>query len=461
MSQINKKGDIMDSVELARFLTAMTLAVHIIFATIGVGVPVMFAVAEFLGIKKNDPSYTAMAKRWSKGYTITVAVGVVTGTIIGLQLSLLWPTFMQMGGHVIALPLFMETFAFFFEAIFLSIYLYTWDRFKGKWTHFLISIPVILGGSFSAFFITAVNSFMNTPAGFEMKNGKMVNVEPLAAMFNDSFLIRSFHVVATALMTMAFVLAAIAAFKLLKNKFKKDTEYHKKALKLTMILGVIFTLGSMLAGDLSAKFLHQEQPEKLAAYEWHFDTESNADLVLFGSLDEKTQEVSGALKIPGILSFLADNNTDTEVKGLNDFPKELHPPMIVHYYFDLMVSMGVFCLIVSGAYVLTLVFKKLRKYTHSKPMLYGALLTGPAAMLAIEFGWFLTEQGRQPWIVRGYLKVADAATQAGGLTLVTILFGLLYIVLMVTSAYVLIRMFRHKPAYKDVEALASERGEAE
>jgi cytochrome d ubiquinol oxidase subunit I len=459
LSQIKIKGDNMDSVELARFLTAMTLAVHIIFATIGVGMPLMFAIAEFLGIRNNDPKYITLAKRWSKGYTITVAVGVVTGTIIGLQLSLLWPTFMQMGGHVIALPLFMETFAFFFEAIFLSIYLYTWDRFKNKWTHFWISIPVILGGSFSAFFITAVNSFMNTPAGFEMKNGKMINVEPWAAMFNDSFLVRSFHVVATALMTMAFVLAAVAAFKLLKNKFAQDTEYHKKALKLTMILGLIFTLGSMLAGDMSAKFLHKEQPEKLAAYEWHFDTESKADLVLFGTLDEKTQEVSGAIKIPGVLSFLADNNFNTKVKGLDEFPKELRPPMIVHYYFDLMVFMGVFCMVVSGAYVMTLVFKKLKKFTYSKAMLYGALLTGPAALLAIEFGWFLTEQGRQPWMVRGYLKVADAATQAGGLTLVTVLFALLYIVLIVTSAYVLIRMFKHKPAYKDVEKLKQERGD--
>jgi len=450
----------MDSVELARFLTAMTLAVHIIFATIGVGVPLMFAIAEFLGIKKNDPHYITLAKRWSKGYTITVAVGVVTGTIIGLQLSLLWPTFMQMGGHVIALPLFMETFAFFFEAIFLSIYLYTWDRFKSKWTHFLISIPVIIGGSFSAFFITAVNSFMNTPAGFEMSKGKMINVEPWVAMFNDSFFVRSFHVVATAFMTMAFVLAAIAAFKLMKNKFKKDAEYHKKALKLTMILGIVFTLGSMLAGDLSAKFLHQEQPEKLAAYEWHFDTESNANLVLFGTLDEETQEVSGAIKLPSILSFLADNNVNTEVKGLNDFPEELHQPMIVHYYFDLMVSMGVFCLIISAAFILTLCFKKLRRFTYSKPMLYGALLTGPAAMLAIEFGWFLTEQGRQPWIVRGYLKVADAATQAGGITLVTVLFGILYLILIVTSSYVLLRMFKNKPAYKEFEEHSSERGDA-
>jgi cytochrome d ubiquinol oxidase subunit I len=459
LSQIQEKGDFMDSVEIARFLTGMTLAVHIIFATIGVGMPLMFAIAEFLGIKKNDPSYTALAKRWSKGYTITVAVGVVTGTIIGLQLSLLWPTFMQMGGHVIALPLFMETFAFFFEAIFLSIYLYTWNRFKGKWTHVILSIPVIIGGSFSALFITSVNSFMNTPAGFQVKDGRMVNVEPWAAMFNASFLVRSFHVVATALMTMAFILAAVAAFKLLKNKVSKDAVYHKKALKITMILGLVFTLGSMIAGDLSAKFLHKVQPEKLAAYEWHFDTGSKADLVFFGTLNEHTQQVTGAIKIPGLLSFLADDNINTKVKGLNDFPKADLPPLIVHYFFDLMVSLGVFCFIISAAYVATLIFKKLRRFMHAKPMLYGILLTGPAAMLAIEFGWFLTEMGRQPWIVRGYLKVKEAATQAGGLTFVTIMFGLLYIVLMVTSAYVLIRMFKNKPAYKDIAAVSNERGE--
>lgn len=448
----------MDSIEIARFLTAMTLAVHIIFATIGVGMPLMFAVAEFIGLKRNDYQYIALAKRWSKGYTITVAVGVVTGTIIGLQLSLLWPTFMQMGGHVIALPLFMETFAFFFEAIFLSIYLYTWDRFKNKWTHFFISLPVILGGSFSAFFITAVNSFMNTPAGFEMKHGKMVNVQPWAAMFNDSFIIRSFHVVATAYMTMAFVLASIAAYKLLKNKFSQDTAYHKKALKLTMILGIVFTVGAMIAGDASAKFLHKEQPEKLAAYEWHFDTQSKANLVLFGSLDEKTEKVKGAIEIPGVLSFLADNNVNTKVKGLNDFPKELRPPMMVHYFFDLMVFMGVFCFIVSGIFILTLLIKKLRRFTFSKAMVIGTILTGPASILAIEFGWFLTEQGRQPWLVRGYLKVADAATQAGGLALVTIMFALLYLVLLFTSAYVLIRMYRNNPAYKDVEKVKIERG---
>ncbi|AGC90997.1 cytochrome ubiquinol oxidase subunit I [Staphylococcus warneri] len=449
----------MDSVEMSRLLTGMTLAVHIIFATIGVGMPLMFVIAEFLGIRNNDAHYIALAKRWSKGYTITVAVGVVTGTIIGLQLSLVWPTFMKMGGHVIALPLFMETFAFFFEAIFLSIYLYTWERFKNKWIHFVIGLPVIIGGSFSAFFITSVNSFMNTPAGFEMKNGRMVNVQPLEAMFNSSFIVRSFHVVATAGMTMAFILAAIAAFKLLKQSYSEDKIYHLKALKMTMIVGFISTLLSMLAGDMSAKFLHKVQPEKLAAYEWHFDTQSQANLVFFGVLNEKTNEVSGAIEIPGMLSFLADNNFKTTVKGLNDFPKNELPPLIVHYFFDLMVSMGVFCFVISGIFMLILLIKKLRHFITHKVVLYSILLTGPASMLAIEFGWFLTEMGRQPWIVRGYLRVSQAATQAGGITLVTILFGLLYLVLIVTSAYVLLRMFRNKPAINDVNQVLKERGD--
>lgn len=453
----DKRSDEMDAVEISRFLTGMTLAVHIIFATIGVGMPLFFAIAEFLAIKKKNSQYLALAKRWAKGYTITVAVGVVTGTIIGLQLSLLWPTFMRIGGHVIALPLFMETFAFFFEAIFLSIYLYTWNRFKNQWIHFLISIPVIIGGTFSAFFITSVNSFMNTPAGMEISRGRMVNVDPIAAMFNASFFVRSFHVIATALMTMAFILATIAAFKLLKNKVEEDRTYHQKALKLTMIAGLIFSLFSMLAGDLSAKFLHQHQPEKLAAYEWHFNTESKADLVLFGVLDESTQEVKGAVHIPGALSFLSDSSFDTKVKGLNEFPKEELPPLIVHYFFDLMVTFGIFCFVVSAVYVLAMWIKKWNP--NHKGLLYAILLTGPASMLAIEFGWFLTELGRQPWMVRGILKVQDAATTAGGLPFVTILFALLYFVLLFSASFVLIRMFKNRPIAKEIEKIEAERRE--
>ncbi len=438
----------MDAVVLSRLLTAMTLAFHIIFATIGVALPVMFMIAEGLGLYKKDARYLAMSKRWAKGFTITVAVGVVTGTIIGLQLSLLWPTFMRLGGQVIALPLFMETFAFFFEAIFLSIYLYTWDRFKNRWLHWLLNIPIIIGSTMSALFITSVNSFMNTPQGFEIVNGKMTGVDPIAAMLNPSFFVRAFHVVATGGMTIAFILASIAAVKILRNKFPGDRNYHLKGLKITMLTGLLFSILTIAAGDLSAKFLHNEQPEKLAAMEWHFETESQADLVLFGILDPETQEVKGAVKIPGVLSFLADNSFDTEVKGLNEIPEDERPPLIIHYFFDLMVFFGMFAFSIS---ILYFILKKFKPGIAEHPfILYMIALTGPMCMLSIEFGWFLAEMGRQPWLLRGYLKVAEGATHADGLSLALIAFALLYAVLGYSCAYVLIRMFRDKPAELDV-----------
>ncbi|MGX1264815.1 cytochrome bd-type quinol oxidase subunit 1 [Rossellomorea marisflavi] len=208
----------MDSVMISRLLTSSTLIFHIIFATIGVGMPIMIAIAEFIGIRKNDNHYLLLARRWARGFTITVAVGVVTGTAIGLQLSLLWPSFMKVAGQIIALPLFMETFAFFFEAIFLGIFLYTWDRFKGKWTHWLLNLPIMIGSSASALFITTVNAFMNTPQGFELKDGKAIEIDPIAAMLNPATPTKVFHVLTTSYMTMAFILAAIAAYSILLKK---------------------------------------------------------------------------------------------------------------------------------------------------------------------------------------------------------------------------------------------------
>ncbi|WP_271402177.1 cytochrome ubiquinol oxidase subunit I [Salinicoccus roseus] len=438
----------MDEVIIGRVLTASTLGFHIIFATIGVGIPIVFMVLEFLGLRNKDAMYLTMARRIAKGYTVTVAVGVVTGTIIGLQLSLIWPDFMRLGGQIIALPLFMETFAFFFEAIFLGIFLYTWDRFKNPWHHWLLNIPIVIGSTLSAVFITTVNSFMNTPAGFDLVDGALVNVDPLAAMFNPSSWVRIFHVVVTAYMTAVFIIASIGAFKLLRSKFKEDREYHKKGLKVMMVLGLVMASLTVLAGDFSAKFLHEHQPEKLAAMEWHFETEDNADLVLFGVLDEETQEVSYAIKIPSVLSFLAGNSFDTEVTGLNDIPEDEHPPLIIHYFFDMMVFFGMYGLTVALIYFLA----KFSKFDEHHPaLLYAYVLTGPLSMAAIESGWFLAEMGRQPWILRGYMRVSEAVTNADGLGLTLIAFVLLYAVLGVTCIYVLLKMFQGKSA--DTERL--------
>lgn len=434
----------MEDVLIGRILTGLTLGVHILYATVGVGIPLLIMVLEFLGIKKNDYHYLTMARRIAMGYTVTVAVGVVTGTIIGLQLSLIWPQFMQLAGHIIALPLFMETFAFFFEAIFLGIYLYTWDRFKNRWYHWYLTIPVVLGAGISAVFITMVNSFMNSPAGFKIVDGVLKNVDPLKAMFNPSMPERVFHVLVTAYMTAAFIMVTIAAFNLLKSKFDEDREYHKKGLKVMMVIGLIMSGLTLLAGDLSAKYLHNHQPEKLAAIEWHFETEGNADLILFGVLDEENQEVKGALRIPSALSILSDWKPSTEVTGLNDIPKDEWPPLVIHYFFDVMVFFGMFGF---GASLLYFILKWLKpELLHSKLMLYIFVLTGPLSFLAIEAGWFTAELGRQPWMVRGYMRVSEAITEASGLGLTLILFGVLYFVLVTTTILVLTRMFKDKSA---------------
>lgn len=261
-----------------------------------------------------------MARRWARGFVITVAVGVVTGTAIGLQLSLLWPNFMQLAGQTIALPLFMETFAFFFEAIFLGIYLYTWDRFDSQKKHMLLLIPVAVGASMSAVFITIVNAFMNAPQGFDIVDGQLVNIQPFLAMFNPAMPTKVAHVLVTAYMTSAFVLAAIAGYRMLRGS---KHVYHKKSLLLLMKIGLIFSIAAAIIGDFSGKYLAEYQPEKLAAAEWHFETEDKASLILFGVLDG--EEVKYAIKVPYALSILAYNNPTAEVIGLDQFAEEDRP----------------------------------------------------------------------------------------------------------------------------------------
>ncbi|KOO48000.1 cytochrome ubiquinol oxidase subunit I [Viridibacillus arvi] len=439
------------AVFFSRVLTELTLSFHIIYATIGVGVPLMIMIAQWVGIKKNDEHYILLARRWARGFVITVAVGVVTGTAIGLQLSLLWPNFMQLAGNVIALPLFMETFAFFFEAIFLGIYLYTWDRFENQKKHLLLLIPVAIGASMSAVFITIVNAFMNAPQGFDVVDGQLVNIQPILAMLNPAMPTKVAHVVVTAYMTAAFVLAAIAAFKMLKGS---NHVYHKKALFLLMKVGLVFAIASAIIGDFSAKYLVEYQPEKLAAAEWHFETEKNAPLVLFGVTDG--EEVKYAIKVPYALSFLAHSNPTAEVIGLNEFPEDETPPLYIHYLFDTMVMIGMFMVLVSAAYVLG----KIRGWSFVSTKWFRRVIVagGPLSIIAIEAGWWLAEVGRQPWILRKYMKVAEAATTSDHVDIMLILFCGLYIILGVGSVVVLRRMFRHNPIEQEIEDRKAEKG---
>ncbi|WP_042375231.1 cytochrome ubiquinol oxidase subunit I, partial [Neobacillus jeddahensis] len=371
-------------------------------------------------------------------------------TAIGLQLSLLWPNFMQLAGNVIALPLFMETFAFFFEAIFLGIYIYTWDRFENQRKHLLLLIPVAIGASFSAVFITIVNAFMNAPQGFDLVKGQLVNVSPIVAMFNPAMPTKVAHVVVTAYMTSAFVLAAIGVYRLLKGS---DHLYHKKAVFLTMKLGLVFSIATALLGDFSGKYLAEYQPEKLAAAEWHFETGKEVPLILYGVLDNG--EIKYAIKIPFALSILAGEVPNAEVIGLDRFSEDEVPPLYIHYLFDTMVTIGMWLALLSFVYVIG-VWKKWT-FVISKWFRWLLVLGGPLSILAIEAGWWLDEVGRQPWILRGIMRTKDAATTSGHVDTMLLLFAGLYLILGVGSVVVLIRMFRKNSVEQELADRAVEK----
>jgi cytochrome d ubiquinol oxidase subunit I len=446
-------SSVYDPVLFSRLLTSLTFTFHIIFATIGVGVPLIIALAEWIGIKRNDPHYLLLARRWARGFVITVAVGVVTGTAIGLQLSLLWPSFMRVAGQSIALPLFMETFAFFFEAIFLGIYLYTWDRFKNRMSHFWLLVPVAIGSSASAFFITIVNAFMNYPVGFNLVDGKITDVNPIAAMLSPAMPTKVAHVLSSAYLTCALILAAIAAWSILKGR---NHIYYKKALKLTMISATVFLISTALIGDLSGKYMAKYQPEKLAAMEWHFETTKNAPLVLGGVLGEDN-EVKYGVRIPNALSILAHGYPSAEVIGLNDIPEEYHPPLWIHYLFDIKMGYVAFMTLVVLLFAIALWRKKRNPY--SKWLLRLIIIAAPVAILTIEHGWIFTEVGRQPWILRGIMRTSEGATTSDHVDTMLWLFSLLYLVLGITCVRVLTRMFRTNRAEDELIALGHEGGE--
>ncbi|BBW98853.1 cytochrome ubiquinol oxidase subunit I [Geobacillus sp. FSL W8-0032] len=438
----------MDDLVIARSLFGTTMAFHIIFATLGVGIPLLILLAELLYQKTKDRDYAVMAKRWTKGLAVLLGVAIPSGTIAGVQLSLLWPGFMEVIGKVMSLPFQIEIYAFFIEALFMSIYVYAADRIS-PWMRIVSVCFVALGASASAILITNVHAFEGTPAGFRIENGEIVDVDPWAAFFNPSFFVTAGHVVLSAYMTGAFVLASIAAYQLLRaRQDKRVRRFHQKALKLSLTIGGVFSLLTAINGHESAQLLHEYQPEKLAAAEGLFDTQSHAPLAIGGWTDPETQSVKWAIEIPWALSFLAGNRFDTVVKGLNDFPKEWWPPLFVHTLFNAMVGIGMFLLVLSIA---AWIWQKRRaSLDFPRWFLYSFVAAGPLAVIGIECGWIFACTGRQPWVIYRMMKTEDAVTQTENLALLFALFVAIYVLLSIAVVLVLRYYFRRHPVADDL-----------
>ena len=427
----------MDQVIAARAQMGTSLAFHIVFAALGVGLPLLVFVAEGLWLRTKRRAYYDLARTWAKGMAILFAVGAVSGTVLSFELGLLWPEFMKYAGGIIGLPFSLEGFAFFIEAIFIGIYLYGWDRLSPR-AHWLTGLPIAISGAVSAGFVTTANAWMNMPTGFRIDHGKVVDVNPLAAMLSPPWLVEVLHTTIAAYVVTGFGAAAICAWALLRGTAGERREQVRAGLTIAMIVATVAIPLQMIVGDVIARFDADNEPAKFASMEALFRTRREAPITVGGIVT--ADGVRYGLEIPAALSILAAFDPHAEVKGLDRVAPGDRPPVaIVHYSFDAMVGSATLMLLIAFAWAVV----TLRKRAVSRRLLIGIALGGPLSVIAMEAGWFVTEFGRQPWIARGLLRTTDAVTIAPGLDVQFYAFSVVYVILAATCWWLLRRVGTH------------------
>jgi cytochrome d ubiquinol oxidase subunit I len=424
----------------ARSQMAMSLAFHIVFAALGIGMPLLMAIAEGMYLRTRQPVYLDLSKRWARGTAILFAVGAVSGTVLSFELGLLWPRFMEKAGAIIGMPFSLEGFAFFTEAIFIGVYLYGWNRLSPR-LHWLSGLIVAVSGIFSGIFVVTANAWMNAPAGFKMVDGRITDIDPIAAMLNPASFHEVLHMTLAAFVATGFAVAAVHAFFLLRDR---NSLFHRNALGIALAVAGISIPLQILSGDYSARAVGRLQPAKLAAMEAHYRTQTGAPLLIGGIPNDETRTTDYALSIPYGLSFLLADDFNARVVGLEEFPQSNWPNVrIVHWSFDLMVASGM-ALLALAVWSGWLWWKHRRLAGH--PWLLRALVAaGPLGFVAIETGWVVTEVGRQPWIIYGVMRTEDAVTPMHWLVAPFVAFTVLYVFLAFIVFFVLRRQFLETP----------------
>jgi cytochrome d ubiquinol oxidase subunit I len=423
----------------AREMQALSLGVHIPLVCFGISFPAMVLFMEALHLRTGDPVYKALAKRWSKVMLILFAIGVVTGTILSLELGLLWPRFMEQWGEVFGFAFAVEGLAFFAEAIFIAIYVYGWDRLSPR-LHFWSGIPVAIAGILGSSAVIAVNGWMNNPQGFELGgDGEVTDVHPLSALFNPNLWHEEVHMYLAGFIVASALVAGVYAVAWLRGRRDR---YHRAGLIVPLAVLALAAPAQIVVGDWAARTVAEEQPAKLAAIEAQEETEEGAGLTLGGFYVDG--EVYGGITIPKGLSLLADHDPDATVEGLDAVPADDRPPVgIVRNSFQVMVGIGTL-LALLGVWFLWSRWR--RGALPSSPWFYRAVVVaGPASLVALIAGWIVTEVGRQPWIVYELMRVEEAVTGAEGIpigygTLVVVYLGLIALPL-----YMLRRLARQGP----------------
>jgi cytochrome bd ubiquinol oxidase subunit I len=425
----------MDPLLAARLQMAFSLGFHIIFAVIGMVMPFLMSASYYLYLKRREPHALELTKLWMKGVAIFFAVGAVSGTLLSFELGLLWPEFMRHAGPIVGMPFSWEGTAFFLEAIALGIFLYGFGRIS-PWLHWTSSLLVGISGVLSGIFVVAVNSWMNAPQGFDYIDGTFRNIDPWKAMFNQAWFAQAHHMTIAAFVSVSGGVLGVHSLLYLLGRRR---ELNQLAIKIAAPIFIVSSLLQPLSGDLAAKDVARRQPIKLAAMESLFKTQEGAGLLIGGIPDVKNRRVLMALEIPKALSFLAHGDFNARVQGLEDFPEEEWPPvLIVHLAFQLMVACG--SLLALTALLALVNYFRSKSFVSSQWLLKLFVLVSPLGFIAIEAGWTVTEVGRQPWIIYGFMKVKDAVTQAPALQFTFFTYLFLYAVLFVVVAWLFYRL---------------------
>jgi cytochrome bd ubiquinol oxidase subunit I len=420
----------------ARQMQALSFAAHIPLVCFGIAFPALVVFAEWLHLRTGNPVYRTLAKRWSKVMIALFAVGVVTGTILSFELGLLWPNFMATFGDVFGVAFTLEGFSFFVEAIFIAIYVYGWERLSPR-VHFLCGIPVLVAGLSGSLFVIAVNGWMNHPTGFELRDGRAVNVDPFDALFANSYFWHELvHMYLAAYIVAGFVTAAVYAWGRLRGRWG---EYERVALVLPLTVAALAAPVQIVVGDWAARSVGEEQPVKLAALEGLGKTERGAPIHMLGWYDG--EEVKYGIPFPKLLSILTFHDPNAEVRGLDTVPEDEQPPVnVVRFAFQTMVVIGSVLALLGVLYLFS--WLRSRRLPRSTWFYRGLVAAGPLSLVALISGWVTTEVGRQPWIVYKVMRTSEAVTGAEGIPVGYTALALVYLGLASAVVWILRRLAR-------------------
>ena len=394
----------------ARNQMAWTLGFHIVFSCLGVALPATILVANYLGIKRGDRDAMELARRWSKAMAVTFAVGAVSGTLLSFEFGLLWPEFMDRFGAAFGVAFAIEGIFFFLEAIFLAVYIYGWKRLS-PWQHFWAGVPMVITGIGGAFAVVAANAWMNQPQGFTLDAaGKVVDVEPLKVLLNPATGYEVPHMLLAAYMVTGFLVASIYAVGMLKGRRDR---LHRLGLLIPLTIACVATPVQLFVGASAAREVADHQPAKFAAMECIQETGTHQDEYVGGICTD--DGVDYGIAIPDLDSFLVGWSFDTKVTGLDQIPDDEEPPAntLLHLSFDTMVGIGSALMLL--AVWLAFVWWKRRDIPRTPWFLRAVAVSGVGAIVALWCGWIVTEVGRQPWIVQGYMRTSEAVTKADGI----------------------------------------------